>query len=141
MKRSVQKMLVMLTVMTMLFSSVPFAFAEDNEPTENDVLSTDLVIEEEIIDTDTDGDTDSDTDIEADTPADDNEGINDIDTDASKEKPANSVNDQPDAPLAPAAPEVPKEADPEHVHSAGDSWIIEKASFDSDGSRKKVCTE
>ena len=30
MKRKIQKILVMLTVMTMLFSSVPFAFADDN---------------------------------------------------------------------------------------------------------------
>ena len=49
MKRTFQKILVMLTVLTMVFSSVPFAFAEDNESAENEVLSTELAVEAEDI--------------------------------------------------------------------------------------------
>ena len=136
MKRKIQKILVMLTVMTMLFSSVPFAFADDNEPAGNEVISTELAVDEENIDADADTDTNTDTDVEVTLPEDENGGTDDT----VKEEPENGGSEQPAAPLAPETPEEPKAGDPEHVHSTGD-WVIEKASFDKDGSMKKLCTE
>ena len=140
MKRTFQKILVMLTVLTMVFSSVPFAFAEDNESAENEVLSTELAVEAEDIDADTDTDADADADVEENTPADGDEGTTDADADTNTDnkEPENGDDDQPAAPLAPAVPETPMDGDPEHVHTAGD-WVIEKASFDKDGSMKKLC--
>ncbi len=93
MKRSIQKMLVMLTILAILFSSVSFTFADDTEPAANEDLPTDAVID------DANGDSEN-----------------------------------------PAEPSESSDPEPAHTHSAGE-WVVEKASFGKDGSRKQLCSE